>query len=184
MSKKNNKKNNEINPFNDLQVEHMTVPQLESEIKTKEKELQDFISKGKYPKAEICNKKIEYLKTVLKQKKTKEISRRHFKEKKNLIQDKVSDIDNLSYLWDQRFEELQAKSKIALDELRKTQEEELQQLLLQYQQSSNDVKPSSAYLSLKKEEEGLVKLRKTSEKSTKAKTGKIRKIRTKITKKN
>lgn len=71
MSKKNNKKNNEINPFNDLQVEHMTVPQLETEIKTKEKELQDFISKGKYPKAEICNKKIEYLKTVLKQKKNK-----------------------------------------------------------------------------------------------------------------
>ena len=162
MSKKNNK-NNEINPFNDLQLEHMTVPQLESEIKTKEKELQDLISKEKYPKAEICNKKIEYLKTVLKQKKTKEISKRHFKEKKNLIQDKVSDIDNLSYLWDQRFEELQTKSKIALEELRKTQEEELQQLLLQYQQSSNDVKPSAAYLSLKKEEEGLVKLRKFKE---------------------
>ena len=48
MSKKNNKKNNEINPFNDLQIEHMTVPQLETEIKTKEKELQDF--KGEIPK--------------------------------------------------------------------------------------------------------------------------------------
>jgi len=162
MSKKNNK-NNEINALNNLQVEHMTTTQLETEIKSKEKELQDLISKGKYPKAEICNKNIEYLKTVLKQKKTKEISKRHYKEKKNLIQDKVSDIDNLSYLWDQRFEELQTKSKLALEELRTNQEKELQELLLQYQQSSNEVKPSAAYLSLKKEEEGLVKLRKFKE---------------------
>ena len=64
---------------------------------------------------------------------------------------------------EQRFEELQSKSKSALEELRKHQEEELQQLLLQYKQSSNEVKPSSNYLKLKKEEEGLVKLRKFKE---------------------
>ena len=141
----------------------MTTPQIESEIKSTEKQLQDFISQGKYNQAEVCNTKIEHLKSVLRQRKTKEISKRHFTEKKNLIQDKVSDIDSLNYLWDQRFEELQTKSKSALEELRKNQEEELQQLLLHFQQSPNDVKPSSKYLKLKKEEEGLVKLRKFKE---------------------
>ena len=141
----------------------MTTPQIESEIKSTEKQLQDFISQGKYNQAEVCNTKIEHLKSVLRQRKTKEISKRHFTEKKNLIQDKVSDIDSLNYLWDQRFEELQTKSKSALEELRKNQEEELQQLLLQFQQSPNDVKPSAKYLKLKKEEEGLVKLRKFKE---------------------
>ena len=141
----------------------MTTPQIESEIKSTEKQLQDFISQGKYNQAEVCNTKIEHLKSVLRQRKTKEISKRHFTEKKNLIQDKVSDIDRLNYLWDQRFEELQTKSKSALEELRKNQEEELQQLLLQFQQSPNDVKPSAKYLKLKKEEEGLVKLRKFKE---------------------
>ena len=141
----------------------MTTPQIESEIKSTEKQLQDFISQGKYNQAEVCNTKIEHLKSVLRQRKTKEISKRHYTEKKNLIQDKVSDIDSLNYLWDQRFEELQTKSKSALEELRKNQEEELQQLLLQFQQSPNDVKPSAKYLKLKKEEEGLVKLRKFKE---------------------
>ena len=141
----------------------MSTPQIESEIKSTEKQLQDFISQGKYNQAEVCNTKIEHLKSVLRQRKTKEISKRHFTEKKNLIQDKVSDIDSLNYLWDQRFEELQTKSKSALEELRKNQEEELQQLLLQFQQSPNDVKPSAKYLKLKKEEEGLVKLRKFKE---------------------
>ena len=141
----------------------MTTPQIESEIKSTEKQLQDFISQGKYNQAEVCNTKIEHLKSVLRQRKTKEISKRHFTEKKNLIQDKVSDIDSLNYLWEQRFEELQTKSKSALEELRKNQEEELQQLLLQFQQSPNDVKPSAKYLKLKKEEEGLVKLRKFKE---------------------
>ena len=162
------KKNVKSKPINQEKLikgdeDKMTVPQIESEINNTEKQLQDFISQGKYNQAEICNAKIEHLKSVLRQRKTKEISKRHFTEKKNLIQDKVSDIDSLNYLWEQRFEELQTKSKSALEELRKNQEEELQQLLLQFQQSPNDVKPSSKYLRLKKEEEGLVKLRKFKE---------------------
>ena len=162
------KKNAKSKPINQEKLikgdeDKMTVPQIESEINNIEKQLQDFISQGKYNQAEICNTKIEHLKSVLRQRKTKEISKRHFTEKKNLIQDKVSDIDSLNYLWEQRFEELQTKSKSALEELRKNQEEELQQLLLQFQQSPNDVKPSSKYLRLKKEEEGLVKLRKFKE---------------------
>ena len=162
------KKNAKSKPINQEKLikgdeDKMTVPQIESEINNIEKQLQDFISQGKYNQAEICNAKIEHLKSVLRQRKTKEISKRHFTEKKNLIQDKVSDIDSLNYLWEQRFEELQTKSKSALEELRKNQEEELQQLLLQFQQSPNDVKPSSKYLRLKKEEEGLVKLRKFKE---------------------
>ena len=156
-------KNNEKNPKINDPFEKMTLAQVEAELKNAETQLQDLISKGKYPQAEICNKKIENLKAALKRKKAKEISRRHYKEKKNLIQDKVSDVGNLSYLWDQRFEELQLKSKSILDELKNNQEKELQQLLSQYQQSSNDVKPSAIYLQLKKEEEGLVKLRKFKE---------------------
>ena len=158
----NTKQNNQEKLIKGVE-DKMTTPQIESEIKSTEKQLQDFISQGKYNQAEVCNTKIEHLKSVLRQRKTKEISKRHFTEKKNLIQDKVSDIDSLNYLWDQRFEELQTKSKSALEELRKNQEEELQQLLLQFQQSPNDVKPSAKYLKLKKEEEGLVKLRKFKE---------------------
>lgn len=160
---KKTQKNNENNPTKDAQLEKMSISELESAIESSEKELQNYISKQKYPQAEICNKKIESLKSILKQKKTKEISKRHYKEKKNLIQDKVSDVDNLSYLWDQRFEELQSKSKLALEDLRKNQEEELQQLLLQFQQTSNEVRPSANYLNLKKEEEGLIRLRKFKE---------------------
>ena len=160
---KKNAKNNEITLLNDIQLESMTIKQLELELETANKDLQVFASEGKYPQAEICNKKIEQLKSALKQKQAKEISKRHYKEKKNLIQDKVSDIDNLSYLWDQRFQELQSKSKLALEELRRNQKEELQNLLTQYKQTSSEVRPSPEYLSLKKEEEGLVKLRKFKE---------------------
>ena len=156
-------KTNEKTKSKEIPAEKMTISELESNLETLEKELENYISKGKYPQAEICSKKIDNLKSILKQKKTKEISKRHYKEKKNLIQDKVSDIDNLSYLWDQRFEELQLKSKLALEDLRKNQEEELQQLLLRFQQSSNEVRPSANYLKLQKEEEGLVKLRKFKE---------------------
>ena len=160
---KKNAKNNEITLLNDIQLESMTIKQLELELETANKELEAFASKGKYSQAEICTKKIEQLKSALKQKEAKEISKRHYKEKKNLIQDKVSDIDNLSYLWDQRFQELQSKSQLALEELRRNQKDELQQLLSQYKQSSYDVRPSREYLSLQKEEEGLVKLRKFKE---------------------
>ena len=160
---KKNAKNNEITLYNDIQLESMTIQQLEKELDSTNADLQVFASEGKYPQAEICNKKIEQLKSALKQKQAKEISKRHYKEKKNLIQDKVSDIDNLSYLWDQRFQELQSKSKLALEELRRNQKEELQNLLTQYKQTSSEVRPSPEYLSLKKEEEGLVKLRKFKE---------------------
>ena len=160
---KKNAKNNEITLLNDIQLESMTIKQLELELETANKELEAFASKGKYSQAEICTKKIEQIKSALKQKQAKEISKRHYKEKKNLIQDKVSDIDNLSYLWDQRFQELQSKSQLALEELRRNQKDELQQLLSQYKQSSYDVRPSREYLSLQKEEEGLVKLRKFKE---------------------
>ena len=160
---KTNIKNNEKEYKNNNPPEKMTLSQIESELEILENQVQDYTSKGKYSQAEICNKRIEILKSALKKRKIKEISRRHFTEKENLTQDKISNIDNLYYLWEQRFEELQSKSKSALEELRKHQEEELQQLLLQYKQSSNEVKPSSNYLKLKKEEEGLVKLRKFKE---------------------
>ena len=156
-------KNNENNPQKKNPIEKMTLSQIESELEMLENQIQEYISKGKYSQAEVCNDKIEILRSILKERKTKEMSRRHYTEKKNLIQDKVSDIYSLNYLWDQRFEELQSKSKSALEELRKHQEEELQQLLLQYQQSSKEVKPSANYLKLKKEEEGLIKLRKFKE---------------------
>ena len=58
---------------------------------------------------------------------------------------------------------MQAKSQAALDELKKNHQKELQQFYSQYQESSNDVKPSATYLKLQKEEEGLVKLKKFKE---------------------
>ena len=162
MKKKTIKK--EKNPLlKNLNTEKMNSSQIQEEITKNDKLMKDFISKGKYPEADECNSKIESLKKLFKQKKSKEIIKRHFTEKENLLQNKNSDIENLNYLWEKKFEELQMKSQSALDELKKNQEEELQQLYAQYQESINDVKPSSNYLKLKKEEEGLVKLRKFRE---------------------
>ena len=139
------------------------ISQIESELEIEKKVYKDFISKGNYSQAEICNNKIENLKKLIKQEKEKELSRRHFTEKEILIQDKISDIDNLNSLWDRRFEEVQLKSKIAIEELRKMQKEELQKLLLEYQQSTIKLIPSARYLELKKEEEGLLRLKKFKE---------------------
>ena len=162
MSKRANKK--EINPIlKDLNVEKMNSSQIQAEINKNQKEMNDFISKCKYPEAEKCNDKIEILKKILKQKKAKEINQRHTTEKENLKLDEFSDINNLNYLWTQKFEELQARSQVALDELKKNQEAEYQKLFSQYQEDQGDVKPSSMFLKLQKEEEGLVKLRKFKE---------------------
>ena len=162
MKKKSTK--NEKNPLlSNLNIEKMNSSQIQEEISKNDKLMNDFISKGKYPEADECNKKIEALKKILNQKKSKEIIKRHYTEKENLMQDKNVNIDNLNYLWDKKFEELQMKSQTTLDELRKNQEEELRKLYTQYQESANDVKPSSTYFKLKKEEEGLVKLRKFKE---------------------
>ena len=139
------------------------ISQIESELEKEKNAYKDFISKGNYSQAEICNNKIENLKKLIKQEKEKELSRRHFTEKEILIQDKISDIDNLNSLWDRRFEAVQLKSKIAIEELRKMQKEELQKLLSEYQQNTIKLIPSARYLELKKEEEGLVRLKKFKE---------------------
>ena len=96
-------------------------------------------------------------------KKSKEIKKRHNAEKENLKVDQFSDINNLNYLWEKKFEELQSRSQAALDELKKNQETEYQKLFSEYQEDPADIKPSSMFLKLQKEEEGLVKLRKFKE---------------------
>ena len=162
MSKKANKK--EVNPLlKDLNIQKMTSSQVEEEIAKNQKLMDDFISQCKYPEAEKCNEKIESLKIILKQKKSKEINKRHNAEKENLKIDQYSDINNLNFSWEKKFEELQTRSQAALDELKKSQEMEYQKLFSQYQEDTNDIKPSSMFLKLQKEEEGLVKLRKFKE---------------------
>ena len=162
MPKKGNKK--EINPIlKDLNIEKMNSNQVQEEINKNQKLMDDFISQSKYPEAEKCSEKIDALKKILKQKKVKEINQRHNVEKENLKIDQFSDVNNLNFLWEKKFEELQARSQSALDELKKSQEMEYQKLFAQYQEDSGDIKPSSMFLKLQKEEEGLVKLRKFKE---------------------
>lgn len=162
-TKKPGLKNKEANPLlKDLNVEKMNSAQIEEEIKKEQKIMDNFISHYKYPDAEICDKKITALKKILKQKKTKEINQRHTAEKEHLKIDEFSDINNLKFLWDKKFEELEVRSQAALDELKKNQELEYQQLLSQKEEDVN-LKPSAPFLKLQKEEEGLVKLRKFKE---------------------
>jgi hypothetical protein len=162
MSKKVNKR--EVNlVLKDLNIQKMTSNQVQEEITKNQKLMNDFISRSKYPEAENCNEKIEALKKVLKQKKIKETNQRHNAEKENLKIDEYSDVNNLNFLWSKKFEELQSRSQAALDELKKNQELEYQKLFSQYQEDQSDVKPSSMFLKLQKEEEGLVKLRKFKE---------------------
>ena len=162
MNKKSTKK--EKNPLlKNLNTNKMASSQIQDEITKTDKLMQDYISKGKYPNAESCNEKIEYLKKILKEKKIKEVNKRHCNEKENLKQDQNIDFNTLNELWDKKYQELQAKSQSALDELKKNQQEELKKFYNQCQESPNDVKPSATYLKLKKEEEGLVKLKKFKE---------------------
>lgn len=166
MPKKINKKK-QTNPLlKDLEIEEMNSTQVEEEINKNEKLMNDFIQKCKYPEAEKCNQKIDALKKILKEKKTSELTKRHTVEKENLKVDEYSEVNNLNFLWSQKFEELQSRSKAALDELKKNQELEIQKLFSSYQEETPEVKPSSMYLKLQKEEEGLVKLRKFKEAET------------------
>ena len=161
-TRKTNKK--EVYPIlKDLNIEKMSSTQIQEEINKNQKLMDNFISKSKYPDAEKCNEKIEALKKVLKQKKTREIKQRHNTEKENLKIDEYSDINNLNFAWAQKFEELQARSQAAFEELKKNQELEYKKLFSQYQENVENVKPSSTFLKLQKEEEGLVKLRKFKE---------------------
>ena len=153
----------EIDPIlKSLNVEKMNSSQVQEEIAKQEKILNNFISHYKYTEAETCDKKITALKKVLKQKKTKEIKQRHTAEKEHLKIDEFSDINNLNFYWDQKLQELQSRSQATLEELKRNQEIEYQQLLAKKDQETN-IHPSAEFLKLQKEEDGLVKLRKFKE---------------------
>ena len=145
-----------------LSIDSMNQSQIQEEIAKEEKILNNFLTNYNYTNAEKCDKKITVLKKVLKKKKTNELKRRHTLEKENLKIDEFSDMNNLKYFWAQKLEELKARSLAALEELKKNQKMEYQQLMSQRDKIIN-VKPSSLFLKLQKEEEGLVKLRKFRE---------------------
>ena len=140
----------------------MDQSQIQDEIAKEEKILNNFLTNYNYTRAEKCDKKITVLKKVLKKKKTTELKRRHTAEKEHLKIDEFSDMNNLKFFWDQKLEELKSRSLTALDELKKNQQMEYEQLISQKNKIIN-AKPSSLYLKLQKEEEGLVKLRKFRE---------------------
>ena len=163
MSQKPIPKNKEMNPLlKSLNIEKMNSTQIQQEITKEEKLLNNFISHYKYHEAEICDKKISALKKILKQKKAKEINQRHTAEKEHLKIDEFSDINNLKFYWDKKFQELQSKSQAALEELRRNHEIEYQALISQKDMIIN-IRPSAAFLKYQKEEEGLVKLKKFKE---------------------
>ena len=140
----------------------MNQSQIQDEIAKEEKILNNFLTNYNYTRAEKCDKKITVLKKVLKKKKTTELKRRHTAEKEHLKIDEFSDMNNLKFFWDQKLEELKSRSLTALDELKKNQQMEYEQLMSQKNKIIN-AKPSSLFLKLQKEEEGLVKLRKFRE---------------------
>ena len=163
MSKKPSVKNKEVNPLlKSLNIEKMNSTQIQQEITKEEKLLNNFISHYKYHEAEVCDNKIQALKKILKQKKAKEINQRHTAEKEHLKIDEFSDINNLKFYWDKKFQELQSKSQAALEELRRNHEIEYQALISQKDMNIN-IRPSAAFLEYQKEEEGLVKLKKFKE---------------------
>ena len=163
MSQKPIPKNKEMNPLlKSLNIEKMNSTQIQQEITKEEKLLNNFISHYKYHEAEICDKKISALKKILKRKKAKEINQRHTAEKEHLKIDEFSDINNLKFYWDKKFQELQSKSQAALEELRRNHEIEYQALISQKDMNIN-IRPSAAFLKYQKEEEGLVKLKKFKE---------------------
>ena len=161
---KNKHRQIKVNRFHlkSLSINSMNQSQIQDEIVKEEKILNNFLTNYKYTDAETCDKKITVLKKVLKKKKTTELKRRHTVEKEHLKIDEFSDMNNLKFFWDKKLEELKVRSLAALDELKKNQQMEYQQLMSQRDKLIN-VKPSSLFLKLQKEEEGLVKLRKFRE---------------------
>ena len=163
MSKKQIPKFKEINPLlKSLNIEKMNSTQIELEIIKEQKLLEYFTYNHKYSEAELCDKKIIALNKILKRKKIKEINHRHTAEKENLKIDEFSDLNNLKFYWDQKFEDLQSRSQKALDILRQNQELEYQTLISKKYMRMN-LRPSRAFLDLQKEEEGLARLKKFKE---------------------
>ena len=163
MSKKQIPKFKEINPLlKSLNIEKMNSTQIELEIIKEQKLLEYLTSNHKYSEAELCDKKIIALNKILKRKKIKEINHRHAAEKENLKIDEFSDLNNLKFYWDQKFEDLQSRSQKALDILRQNQELEYQTLISKKYMRMN-LRPSRAFLDLQKEEEGLARLKKFKE---------------------
>ena len=148
--------------YKSASLKNLSPLQIQEEISKEEKILNNFLTHYKYKDAENCDKKIIVLKKVLKKKKTTELKRRHTVEKEHLKIDEFSDVNNLRFFWDKKLEELKVRSLAAFDELKKNQEMEYHQLMSQ-KNKINIVKPSSLFLKLQKEEEGLVKLRKYRE---------------------
>ena len=154
----------EINPLlKSLNIDKMNSSQIQEEISKEEKILNNFVSHNKYPDAEISDKKITALKKALKQKRTKEIKQRHTAEKEHLKIDEFADVNNLKFYWDKKFEELRIRSQAAFDELKRNQELEYQQLMMEQKEMETNVRPSRDFLKYQKEEAGLVKLRKFKE---------------------
>lgn len=148
----------------DFNYEKTTSSQLESLLIKYKENLATLTSQGNYSEAGKCSQKVDLLKKLLKQKKLVEVKNRHNQEKINLTQDRASDIDEMNTQWEQKFQDLQKRSKKAVDELKSQHEKELQDLYNRFQKKAkSNVKPSLTYLQLQKEEEGLVKLKQFDE---------------------
>ena len=142
---------------------NMSSSQIQQEITKTEKQMENFISNSQYPEAEKCNDKIEILKKLLKSQKTEETKHKHETEKQNLQNNHTSQTNNLNNILTEKFRELEIKTRTSIEELKKKQNEEMENLYSKYKEENGFIKPSSMYLKLCKEEEGLVKLRKFKE---------------------
>lgn len=147
----------------DIIIGNSNSKQIQEEINKNKKLIEEYIFSGKYTKAEQCTKKLDVLQRLYKQKKVSELKKRHTSEEENLMIDRETDFDNLNTLWNQKFQELQKTSQNTLEELKNRHEKEFQELYNKYQNSIDEIKPSLQYLKYKKEEEGLVDLRKFKE---------------------
>lgn len=148
----------------DFDPEKQTSEQIESLLKENEKTQAQLIASGNYPEAGRVQKKVDMLKQLLRQKKIFEVKNRHFQEKTNLRQGKKQDLYSKENAWALKFQDLQTRSKAAVDDLKKQHEKELQELYAKFEnKAKNNIKPSLNYLKLQKEEEGLVKLKKFDE---------------------
>lgn len=146
-----------------VNTKNMSSSKIQAEIAATEKLMQTFISQSNYPQAEKCNEKIEALKKALKTKKVKEVNLRHMTEKENLKIDHDSDYNELSSELTKKFDSLKFRCNTEIEELKNKQNEEMKNLISKFEKECSDAKPSSRYLKLEKEEEGLVKLRKFKE---------------------
>ena len=136
----------------------------ESQITNLLEQINNYVSKGEYDKAEKLKKQIEILKKKSLTKNKKLIKSRQSKENENLENLYKTEIEKINDEWNEKFKDLDKRSKEAVKKLIKKHQNEMEDLYKNIEKNFPvKLRPSSEFLRLEKEEQQLVKFQRFNE---------------------